>query len=535
MKRTVFNIRNKAFSLFLLFTLLASGQTASAISVPKPEDVIVIANHNVPESLELADFYMKHRGIPRKNLIVLDCSTSTIVSRKEFVEQILNPIRKILIDNQLILGKLDEENIDCWRRFQFYCYETHFKYIVLCTGIPLKIPNQVISEPGAPEKLPDIFQVTNASVDSELCLITAPNKPYISWDKNPLFEVKNPGILDYSSAVSVCRIDAPTLEDAKRMITDAIDAESQDFIMGRAYIDLAKNNRDGNLWLRQSAALLRSYGYDTDVIPDDHDWSILEPNEAPAVYLGWYQTHASGPMVSGHSIPKGAIAAHIHSFSASTISTDSQWVGPLLHAGFAVTFGNVYEPYLQLTMRPDRFIEHLLEGYCLGDASLYAQPVLSWQNVTFGDPLYQPFHPADKQDPQKVLKNRDSNPYEQIIAINRVRSNDPEYAYDLSMQIQALSPSLPVAFKILNDYQQKIGPQVQSLIIDYLLSFLDISEDYAPKYFDLFLRLKGSLDNRRINELEHLLRDNAVNWSTPLQDKLSFLLQKDNSDTKSSD
>jgi tetratricopeptide (TPR) repeat protein len=51
----------------------------------------------------------------------------------------------------------------------------------------------------------------------------------------------------------------------------------------------------------------------------------------------------------------------------------------------------VFEPYLEFLHRPDLLLEALSRGEDLVDAAYYALPVLSWQSIVVGDPLYRPF------------------------------------------------------------------------------------------------------------------------------------------------
>ena len=67
------------------------------------------------------------------------------------------------------------------------------------------------------------------------------------------------------------------------------------------------------------------------------------------------------------------------------------WTGPFVARGVTATLGNVFEPYLQLTHRPDLLLSALIQGKNFGDAAYYALPVLSWQSFAIGDPLYRPF------------------------------------------------------------------------------------------------------------------------------------------------
>jgi hypothetical protein len=88
----------------------------------------------------------------------------------------------------------------------------------------------------------------------------------------------------------------------------------------------------------------------------------------------------------------GAIAVHIHSFSASTLHDENaNWAGPLLSKGAAATIGNVYEPYLQLTTHLDVFNDRLLHGFTFAESAYMATPIVSWMSVMVGDPLYRPY------------------------------------------------------------------------------------------------------------------------------------------------
>jgi uncharacterized protein (TIGR03790 family) len=111
------------------------------------------------------------------------------------------------------------------------------------------------------------------------------------------------------------------------------------------------------------------------------------------LYFGWYAATVNGPFtVPGFRFPPGTLAMHIHSFSAATLrDAATGWCGPLLARGVTATVGNVFEPYLQLTHRPDYLLRALARGENFGDAVYYAQPALSWNTIAIGDPLYRPF------------------------------------------------------------------------------------------------------------------------------------------------
>jgi hypothetical protein len=118
-----------------------------------------------------------------------------------------------------------------------------------------------------------------------------------------------------------------------------------------------------------------------------------DPCNQVALYLGWYSQDAVGPWVtSPNRFVPGAIAYHLHSFSASTIRNESaNWVAPLLAHGAAATMGMVYEPYLTLTPHEDIFTRRLLQDNYFAEAAYASEPALSWMLTVVGDPLYRPF------------------------------------------------------------------------------------------------------------------------------------------------
>lgn len=105
----------------------------------------------------------------------------------------------------------------------------------------------------------------------------------------------------------------------------------------------------------------------------DSELAVLATNDrsdagvAPNPYYGSFipiLELISGPFAEeGFRFKPGAIAAHIHSFSASTLRDPvAGWCGPLLERGASATLGTVYEPYLMLTTHPDKFQSRLMKG-----------------------------------------------------------------------------------------------------------------------------------------------------------------------------
>ena len=131
------------------------------------------------------------------------------------------------------------------------------------------------------------------------------------------------------------------------------------------------------------------------VITDDLPETIQSafPVTHAAAYYGWYAENIDGPFAhSDFRFVPGAVAVHLHSYTASTLRDPKKgWTAPLLTHGASASLGNVYEPFLPFTTNLGVFASALLEGRNLAESYYSAQPVLSWMNVCVGDPLYRPY------------------------------------------------------------------------------------------------------------------------------------------------
>ena len=88
------------------------------------------------------------------------------------------------------------------------------------------------------------------------------------------------------------------------------------------------------------------------------------PLRDTALYFGWYDWNVNGPFANPNfKFKRGAVAVHLHSFSATQLrDATKNWCAPLLAKGAAATLGNVYEPYLALTHHFDIFNARLMAG-----------------------------------------------------------------------------------------------------------------------------------------------------------------------------
>ncbi len=107
----------------------------------------------------------------------------------------------------------------------------------------------------------------------------------------------------------------------------------------------------GDDWIRAAAEICRRAGFETVVDENPGTFPAGFPMSQIALYLGWYDANASGPFAQPTvEFMPGAFAYHLHSYSAGTLRSTSQyWVGPLLAKGATITMGCVAEPYLSGT------------------------------------------------------------------------------------------------------------------------------------------------------------------------------------------
>ena len=89
------------FAFFLIHSLLCLYLVPGALALT-PEDLVVVFNRNVPESQEVAAYYAQKRGIPRDNLVGVKVSKGESMSRKEYEQELLRPLRRLVVELRLL-------------------------------------------------------------------------------------------------------------------------------------------------------------------------------------------------------------------------------------------------------------------------------------------------------------------------------------------------------------------------------------------------------------------------------------------------
>lgn len=353
--------------------------------------VVLLANSADPDSLRVARHYAEVRGVPPENIIALKLPLAESITWREFVVALWEPLLDELLRAKWV-DAIPMALTDRVGRRKLAVHGHRIGALVTCRGVPLKIEHDPALDLGTPLTQRAEFRTNAGAVDSELSLLAQPNYPIAALVPNPLFQKENPDALERLQVVRVSRLDGPTVEDALGLVDRAVAAERTG-LLGRAYVDMGGIHGAGDRWLEALAIQLESLGWAPAVDRDPATLSATARCDAPVLYFGWYASDLNGPFaLPGFRFPPGAIAFHIHSYSAGTLrSTTSGWTGPLVARGVTATVGNVFEPYLEQTHRPDLFFRALARGATLVEAAYFSLPALSWQAMLIGDPLYRPF------------------------------------------------------------------------------------------------------------------------------------------------
>ena len=398
MLRTMRNAQSLTtmLAVFLTATLMTEARTLSN------REVLILFNKADPESARLAEAYKNVRAIPADQILGLTMPLKADITRDEYEDSIAKPLRKAFDEKSWWKRQRDPQGI-------LLPTENKIRAIVLMRRVPLRIqPVPTKPEEGAKPPTDPISPRDEACVDSELAMFGIESLPTKGVLKNSFFESeKTLSEKNLPFFILTARIDAPTIATCKQMIKDAVDTENHG-LWGRAYVDVANKFPEGDNWLNKVISLNMGVGIPTvtdrfnDTLPKNY------PMTDAAIYYGWYDGDVSGPFLNPSFIFRpGAVAVHLHSFSADQLSNPHKnWCAPLLTRGASATVGNVYEPYLHLTHHFDIMHDRLLKGWSFAEAAWASMPVTSWQGVVLGDPLYRPFMHIDGTG-EKRVEDRD--------------------------------------------------------------------------------------------------------------------------------
>ncbi len=447
----------------VLGLLLSATGGWPAWSAGAGDEVAVIYNLDfAPDSRVVAEHYAKLRGVPAKNLIGLTLPRSEGMSRTVFRENLQRPLVQELENRGL--ARFEERLIPAKEGapggVARVLTESKVRYLVLAYGVPLRIDADPKLDEDVPANLPAALRRNEAAVDSELAALPLLEQraPVTGPLRNPYFGITNFASLHPTNGLFlVTRLDGPSQRIASELVDKAMQAETNG-LWGRAYFDTRGLTNgpyaNGDQWIREAYLVVRRQGFETILDPRPSTFPASFPMPQIAIYAGWYDAAVSGPFTRDPvEFMPGAIAYHLHSYSARTIrSATANWVGPFLAKGATATMGCVAEPYLDLTPHVGVFFNDLIAlGANFADAAYASLPVLSWQTTVVGDPLYRPMA-RPPQELHEDLERRKSNllawSHLRVVDLNLATGAPPQAMIDYLKALPLTKQSAVLAEKL---------------------------------------------------------------------------------------
>ncbi len=353
--------------ILIICTLLAGTLAAQG-----PENVLVVVNENSEASRTVGAYYVQRRQIPPRNVCRIEVTEDEEIERWIYENQIEEPVGQCLRENRL---------------------SDQILFIVTTLGVPLKIAGTGGHEGRA------------ASVDSELTLLYGrlngetydlegplPN-PFFGRRDTPFAHPDFPIYL-------VTRLAAYSVGGAKAIVDRSLEARNR----GTVILDLSSSSDGpGNDWLRTAGILLPK-----DRVRIEESEEVLYDQTDVIGYASWGSNDPNRKRRRlGFRWLPGAIATTYVSTNARTFKRppeewtfgtwedESGWfagspqslTADLISEGATGASGQVYEPYLTMTPRPEYLFPEYLSGRTLAESYYAAIPALSWMNIVVGDPL----------------------------------------------------------------------------------------------------------------------------------------------------
>jgi len=431
----------------IIFTILLFFVSITAFCDVDKNKVFVVANSKIAESVALAKKYAQLRDIPEKNIICADFPTKEIISKDDYENLFLNPL----------LSELEKVNAVKIITETKKPLAHDIDFLVLCKGIPMKIYAEKSEK-----------KSYGPSVDSVLSSLFLKKDEKQNAVKNLLFENPNPNIFKSLGVLRVARIDGHSYDDVHKYLEDTIYAETHG-VRGRAYIDKSSYVIKKNTVLDEAEQILTNYGFDISINPSNELFFFTERLDSPVFYFGWYSNVPKFYLKDSTPVAKGAVMAHIYSYSAKTLTSLDPWCPKLLSKGACATLGNVDEPFFAMSHNFDKFMKALSLGFTTGEASYYSQRVLHWQTVFFGDPMYKPFKYSLENQLADIEKSQDKlSQYVVIRKMNLIQKEGGiENAIAFGKKYENLLTFAPALYWKLCELYQKSDNQKSA--IDYAI------------------------------------------------------------------
>lgn len=357
----------------LLLTTFGLLMLPFRIRAQPARQVLVVVNRFSDDSRSLGYYYAQKRNIPPRNICQIRVTVEETIDRATYDLKIARPIGTFLKTRGLT---------------------EQIVYMVTTLGVPLRIRGT-----GGPSG-------DQAAVDSELALLYQDLKgephPVGGPLRNPFFG-RTGGPFDHKRfpIYLVTRLAAYDLDQAKSLVDRSLGVPNR----GKVALDLKAGGSadEGDRWLRMASLLLpreRVVLEETGKVLDGQgdlvgyaSWGSNDPNRRERrLKLGFLP----GALVTEYVSTNGrTLARPPDTWNYGSWKDPKSWFAgspqslalDYIEAGASGVSAHVYEPYLQLTPRPDLLFPAYFQGRNLAESYYLSIPALSWQNVIIGDPL----------------------------------------------------------------------------------------------------------------------------------------------------
>ena len=367
----------------LLLVALLAGLAPRPASAQPARQLLLVVNANSAESVLVGEHYARRHGLPDDAIVRLQVSANDEIPRDEYLARVEAPV-------------------SAW--FGRHSAQDRVNFIVLTKGVPLRVAG-TSGRTG-----------TVASVDSELTLLyrkmTGRPSPVQGFVANPYYAGVAPPAEwrpfshQHQDIFLVTRLDGFAAGDANGLV-DASKA-AQPVSAGRIVLDMkAAVDDKGNEWLKQAAERLAQMGLGDRVVLEQTSAVVRDQKDLLAYYSWGSNDPAIRDRDLGNRFVPGGIAGQFVSTDARTFTEPpADWklgtweqratfyagspqslTGDLIRQGVTGVAGQVAEPFLDGSIRPEILIPAYLSGFSLAEAYYLAMPYLSWQAVVVGDPL----------------------------------------------------------------------------------------------------------------------------------------------------
>lgn len=381
-------VKKSIMKLALMLVLAYSAFFAFSMG---PHELAILVNDTSIDSVMLADYYSKLRGVPESNII-----------KVEIPEEVFNPRKQIKISQEDFTKYI-------WEPFQAELESRGLVAQILAVALSCDFPTTITSTPET--SITGVIFARNE--------LPPTGKINSGEEFSPLFAgpVNDKGQMNASSSFDEQRVrlgakmPLPAMMLAytgpRGMTYDA----AQDFVISMSSADYTypkgafyfQTNEDVRtkcrLWEYSIAENLIS------LIPEVTTTITNAPPATNQVVVG-YMTGNRYVKPNQMQLAKGAFADHLTSFAGAFGEGGHTKITKWLEAGAGFSAGAVTEPYAIWSKFPSAVIfTHYLNG-CTAIESYYLSIASPYQQLAMGDPLVKPwaqkFDVATKPIPDKV-------------------------------------------------------------------------------------------------------------------------------------